>query len=344
MATENTSDPQNNTEPTVVHPVPVPVEPQKERSIFVPLILGGAFAAALGFFGSELGLIGGDTSAETERLQSEITEHEKRLVAQNARIKELETLEPTVDLGPITALEQQLSVLSDRLTDLENRPVVVNEGGQVVDTSAIERQLAALQADIAAQRQDIEAQRAEMDRQISEARSVEEATAEAAKTASAQAILVRIFGALDAGQPFESDLQDLQALDVAQVPDALSTVSADGVRTLSALQEDFPPAARAALTIARDAGEDDSAAGLGGFLKRQLGARSVEPREGDDPDAVLSRVEAAVKSGDMATALQELDGLSDSTGEPLAEWRAALESRNAAYRAAESLSQQLASE
>ncbi|MGB0440740.1 MAG: molybdopterin-binding protein, partial [Paracoccaceae bacterium] len=46
---------------------------------------------------------------------------------------------------------------------------------------------------------------------------------------------------------------------------------------------------------------------LGAFLKTQLGARSLEPREGDDPDAVLSRMEAAAREGRFGDVEAEAD-------------------------------------
>ena len=55
--------------------------------------------------------------------------------------------------------------------------------------------------------------------------------------------------------------------------------------------------------------EDGVMGGLGAFLQNQLGGRSVVPREGDDPDAVLSRVGAAVEAGDLSTALTEIESL-----------------------------------
>lgn len=326
-------------DPVLVHPMPVPVEPQEKRSIFLPLVLGGIIAAVIGFLASELELIGGNTNAETQQLRVELAAQADQLEAQNAVIKALETRAPVVDLGPLTTLEdsvdQRFATIAARLAEMENRPVVVNEVGQVVDTDAIERELAALETDI-------QSQRDEISRLISDARTVEEATTQAANTASAQAALIRIISAIESGQPFDGALQELASLDVIEVPDALGSVSAEGVATLTNLQSDFPDGARAALGAARANPEGDSAAGgLGGFLKRQLGARSVAPREGDDPDAVLSRAEAAVRGGDLGAALSELDGLSEETAAPLADWRAAAEARNAALVAAETLSQRL---
>jgi hypothetical protein len=77
------------------------------------------------------------------------------------------------------------------------------------------------------------------------------------------------------------------------------------------------------------------------FVERQLGARSVVPRDGDSADAVLSRVEAAVSAGRLNEALTELEALPDSARAALADWEAAAKARAAALSAAEALAQSL---
>ena len=99
-------------------------------------------------------------------------------------------------------------------------------------------------------------------------------------------------------------LMDELAAGGVTVPDALSAPAKEGVADPGvALRSSFAPAARTALADARDA---DKTTGLVAFLQRQTGARSVTPQEGDSPDAVLSRAEAALAGGDVAAALSEL--------------------------------------
>ena len=124
-----------------------------------------------------------------------------------------------------------------------------------------------------------------------------------------------------------------------EVPAALSDVAADGVAQLSTLQAEIPDAARAALAAAR-ATETDG--GLGGFLKRQLGARSVAPREGDDPHAVLSRLEAAVREGRLDAALAEAEALPSEAQAAMQDWIDAAQARVDAQSATEALVQRVA--
>ncbi|MCP4819359.1 MAG: hypothetical protein GY883_09225, partial [Shimia sp.] len=75
--------------------------------------------------------------------------------------------------------------------------------------------------------------------------------------------------------------------------------------------------------------------------KNQLGARSVEAKEGGSTDAILSRAEAALRGGQLATALVELEGLADAPKSVIADWRAQAETRLAATQAAEAMAQAL---
>ena len=74
-------------------------------------------------------------------------------------------------------------------------------------------------------------------------------------------------------------------------------------------------------------------------MQRQLGARSVEPRAGDDPDAILSRAEAAVSTGQLQQALDELAALPDAAKPALADWIDSAQRRIAAKQAATALMQ-----
>ena len=87
------------------------------------------------------------------------------------------------------------------------------------------------------------------------------------------------------------------------------------------MQQLFPAAARDGLAAAL---RDDSAAPSGGlftnFLRAQTGARSLEPRPGNDPDAVLSRAGDAVQRGEIAAALTELQAFPPAGREAMADW------------------------
>ena len=346
--------------PAPVHqPVPVAPPAEKSRSIFLPLVLGGIIAGGLGYAASEYRVFGGADEDPTAALRAELT-------AQQERIAALEAVEapeiPTVDLTPIetqlgdvesgiadvqtglTDMQAGLDGLDTRIVALEERPVVVAAEG--VDAEAIGQAAAAAAAnaytaELETLQASVKSQRDEISALLNDAKDVEEAAAQAAVVANGQAAIAKIVSAIDAGQPFDGPFAELQALDIGDLDPALGDVAADGVSSLSALQDGFPDQARAALATARASGAEDGQQGLGGFLKRSLGARSVAPREGNDPDAVLSRAEAAIKSGDLNTTLTELDALPEEAQAAIADWRTAADARVAARAAADALAQRL---
>ncbi|MGC1494908.1 MAG: hypothetical protein WA790_03800 [Sulfitobacter sp.] len=313
---------------------PRPPEPEKSGSIFWPLLIGGALAAVMGFVASEMNVLG--TRSDTSDLRAAISK-------QQIQITELANAEPktpNIEFPALDALTADLAELSKtvtaidvRLTEVEKRPI--SEGSSsTAAVAAYERELQALQASV-------EKQLSEIEGLLDNALSVEEATAEASRKATLQGALTRITAAINGGKPFASALSELEANGMGDTPQALAGVADSGVVTLINLQSRFPNVARAALSSARAVGSDDVEGGVGGFLRRQLGARSVAPREGTDPDAVLSRVEAAVRDGRLTDALAEIDTLPEPSQNAMQDWIVDARARQAAEAAAEDLSQRL---
>lgn len=222
--------------------------------------------------------------------------------------------------------------LEGRIGNLEAAPDVVP-----APDPALEGRLAAAEAALAAIRAEFAglatapggvteaALQAAVDKAMAEwaaaeaGRSAAVVSEDQAKAVQAAALEVIRAAALT-GAPYA---ESLAALGGVEVPEPLQRHAGTGMPTLAGLTEAFPEAARAALDASLRATADDSLTGrLLGFLRVQTGARSLEPREGSDPDAVLSRAEAAVKAGDVARALTELGALPP---EGLAEMKAWLD-------------------
>ncbi len=319
--------------PTKTPPPVTPVaEPEKRGSVFWPMLFGGIIAGGIGFAVAEYDLLEQAGLRPADTSQSNLSD---TIAAQEARIKALEETDPApapTDDAALQEVQALVAELATRVDDLGNRPAT--EAPAPVDTSAFEEELAALQSSV-------ETQRDEIQRLLDNALSVEEATAQAAQAATLQSALGRIVSAVTTGQPFEAEIADLKANGIQDVPPALADTAATGVVTAANLQDRFPDAARASLAAARAASPDVDGGGIGGFFKQQLGARSVAPRDGDDPDAILSRAEAAMRDGRLADALAEVKALPPEAKEPLSEWLSDAQARHDAQDAVQTLTQRL---
>lgn len=373
VAGDATGDsPARDTPPPTPMPPPPPAPPQRQerQGGFVPLVLGGVIAAGIGYGAAYMGWLptmAGDDDQATA-IASALQGQSDTLAALQAQVAELAAATPDapeVDLSPvldqiaglatrIDGTTSGLETLAARVTTLEDRPVF--SGDINTDTAAaletatrLEVELEAERAAAAARAADLAAEAeaaatAAAEAEADAAAAIAEAQAEAQAAmarAEAEAALGQVQVALETGAPFAEPLAALAA--VTDVPEGLAAAADTGVPSLDALQSAFPALARAALprALQETAGEDLTDR-LGAFVMGQIGGRSVEPRDGDDPDAVLSRIEAAVRSGDLATALTEIAALPEGAQAELAPWVADIEARAGAVAGLDALSAALA--
>lgn len=316
----------------------------------LPMLLGGLVAGGIGFGAAYFGLMntGGDTlTALRDQVAARSSETSERLDSLSADIQDLTAgpdmstfeqaqaelrggLDKTAE--QIANLQAQMSGLETRITELEKRPVTSAASDTAV--AAYERELQGLQAEMAKQREEIAAKVA----QVQEQRQDAEATEQAAKQ---RAALSRIRTALDNGQAYAPALAELEATGLTADP-ALGRLAKDGVPTLAELQTSYPDAARNALAASRKGAQAaGEGGGFSGFLRSQLGMRSLTPREGNDPDAVLSRAEHALSQGNLETAMSEIGALPEAGRDAMADWVERAENRKQALAAMETLAGQI---
>lgn len=241
--------------------------------------------------------------------------------------------------GTLTAIGEELAGFDSRLTAIEKAPMANALSPESI--AAYERELDALRQSVTDQQAALEAQRTEIQAMTTEALQAEANSEDNAALAASRAALAEVTALVQTGKPFAGPLSVLTANGVA-IPEALSAAAADGVPTLATLAGEFPDLARKALSAARRSGEpDETGGGFGAFLQKQLGARSVTPQEGNDADAVLSRAEAAVNTGDLETALTEIEALPDAAKAELAGWLVQAGAQRDAVAAIATLSQDL---
>ena len=138
------------------------------------------------------------------------------------------------------------------------------------------------------------------------------------------------------GTPYKTSLDNIERILGLKAPDILRNLAETGIPTMKNLTESFPEFSRLALSADRNEKETEDFKFLT-FLKSQFQARSTIPRQGSDPDAVLSRSEAFLKSNDLEKSLFELtqlDGVASKVMEP---WRISAENRIESLLAVEQL-------
>lgn len=340
---------------------PPPARQKGGAGTLIAMLMGGAIAAGAGFGLSRL-VPEGWPIQSTAALESQIAAQAERIDALSANLAEITATDPVAPLrdavstlaaeagalrAGLTAVEGTLATLSaaptadlgaleDRLAALESLAPAgaLPDGAALADLSGA---IAALRAELDAQKAAVAdmsgrvdaaaaAAQAELEATRADAERLRAEAEEAARLAALRAALGRVQAAADSGAPFAEPIAELSAAGV-DVPADLVT-NAEGLPTLAALQEGFAEPARAALRASLDHGAGETLTErVTVFLRNQTGARSLTPREGADPDAILSRAEAALREGDLAGALAELGTLPETGQAQMAPWIAQVQIR-----------------
>ncbi|MEM9343003.1 MAG: hypothetical protein AAGA87_08160 [Pseudomonadota bacterium] len=318
--------------------------------LIAAMLLGGAVSAALGFVAARYvdaneEVVEGPTAEGNAALLAEQSAALEAALAEIDALKALDLEAPAKALvTPVDArvaqaterldfMSEQLGALTERVETIAMRPTATGINADEFDgaLSEFRDQLNAAISD--AQTEITEARE--------EATRISEDAFSAEQNAMVRAAWAQVTAALESGEAYADSLATLEEIGGVEVPPAIQEAADEGVPTLAALQQAFPAAARDALRDSRS----ETGAGMGdgfmSFLREQTGARSLSPRDGDDPDAVLSRAEAAVREGDIATALTEAQALPASGRDALAAWEALAQARSAALEAAAAVSAEL---
>lgn len=240
----------------------------------------------------------------TSTVQDELSTLTSRVGAVESRLAEAQD-------GPATtadpALAEQLAALSARLDE-----IVAATGGEN-DTALV----AQLQTDLSALREEAANTRA----QLEEARAQVSALAQSTQdTAGAEAATIRlplIFSGLetafDSGRSYETELSALrQAVPGIVVPEALSARAATGLprpEMVAAQVQAALPDLLAGRPASADANWQEATAD---WFRGLVAMRPAGAVEGDTPDAMVARLEAAVARRDFVAAQRELAALPDT--------------------------------
>ena len=257
-------------------------------------------------------------NGQVARLQKEVGALATR-GALTAVENEVAALAKTVDALPPGATKEELAALAKRVTRLEAG------GGAASGGSATPAEVATINDRID---QVQTALKALGDRVAALEGKVSAGPSDSALAARAIAV-VALRRAIDEGVPFASDLDLAAALglpagDVAE----LKPFADKGVPTKAALTGEFPKVGDAIVAATTKANPN------AGFFERLIASarslvtvRPTGPVAGNDPAAIVSRMQAAVEAGDFAKALQERDSLPAAGKDASAAWAAAAKDR-----------------
>lgn len=150
--------------------------------------------------------------------------------------------------------------------------------------------------------------------------------------------MLQLRDAIRGSGPYEEPLRMLQNLtgedaELAAVITPLERRAPAGLPSIADLQAGFPDVARRIAAIELGEEGEGWSAGVLRRLSEAVNLRPVGLVEGDQPTAVAARAEVKLNDGDLAGALEELNGLSGAAAEAAAAWRSDAEARIAANQA-----------
>lgn len=310
---------------------------------------------------AEIARMQADFSAKIADLDAQIkalTEREQKAADTSGFEKDIDSLK--------AALAETKAGLSDRLAEAESRlqtavadldaaraklgESLTVAGGQLGDTAGaiaaqyraevdslkaqIDAQVKA-NADLAEKLQDVSDKATT---QLTEARDkvteLASTAVDTVKNADMSVAVTRLQAAIETGKSYADLLAQIAKDAAVDIPEALLKPADQGVTPLLQLQQEFPEAARKGLkaSIKAEAG-DGIGNKLVAFVEAQLGARSLEEKPGDDPDAVLSRAEAALNRGQLQESVDLVRKLPAEGIAAMSGWLSKAEARLAAYQA-----------
>ncbi|MCB1502981.1 MAG: hypothetical protein KDK07_24930 [Bauldia sp.] len=331
---EAASSPSVVTAPGPVSPFPPRIErPKTDWSSAGRLIAAGVFGGAIatvlgilyhasGIIPTRADLVAADAVRKAEAVEERVARFETRLAALETATAPLPALSEKV-----TSLEKLEETNRSRIENLENAMPVAGGGsgeGTVIALGPIESRLAATETTLTTLGTRLDT----LTSRVDELATRPPPAVESERAARAIAIGLLRQGAAS-GESFAVDLAMLKALgldgdDVA----ALEPLAKRGAPTVPQLQSTFPPVADAILAATADVDPD------AGFIDRLVAfgsglvsIRPTTPIAGDTPEAIVSRMQAAVDDADLAAALDERQKLPEAGQAVSATWAASASDR-----------------
>ncbi len=328
-------------------------------ALVVAAVIGGVIATVLGILYHASGVVPTRSETVAREALGKVEELGATVVALDKRLATIESRPAGSDGADLAALSDKLAAVASlqaenrvRIEKLEAMPAPPasapggdGSGGAAVAAALddLKARLAKLETDVASGADTASAVSALTERVAALESSTKDLGSQVAALAarpaeSERAARAAAIGMLqqagEKGGPFTADLAMLKALGLDEADlAALAPLAAKDTPSVATLQGQFPAVADAILvatsSLGSDAGFFDRLAAFGRGL---VTVRPTTPVSGDTSEAVVSRMQAAVDSGDLAKALTERGALPPEGQTASADWAQAAQDRVAIDR------------
>jgi len=320
------SDPFSSEATPPDEPAPTVETPAEKRSpLLIPAVVGALAAlliSGLVLVLQSAGILSVPRLAVTDRNLGTL---EASLSGIQQRVSSLEQADSGAAASDLDALSRRIdeansagSALDARLRLVETALAALDGQSTPSDFDALATRVKALEDSIATIRTDLSTIAGRLDTV-----AAQEATRTESNKAARMVVAESFRQAASGSGPFAAEL-DLVAGLLPGNPDVatLTPLAARGVPSSNDIAAAFPAIARAVLSAAPVAAPEQSGM-IGQILslgQSLVTIRSTEPMAGDDPMAIVSRMEAALARKELVGAMAEYDALPSSAKTASADW------------------------
>ncbi len=303
------------------------------------LVVGGAYLALTHDIPG-LSLTDPGTRRQIQKLQDRTAEIDRTLRSSSGNAysasgsgsapEGLNELQARVDgiVNAARGLDETVQSLSQRLEAVEQRA-----GGRPAKD--------AIQAELAGQIAPLTQRLASLERDLEAISRTQNERQSDARTAALTLALTNLKRAIGDGRPFSAELAAVENLSTLKLPvSQLAPYKEGGVLSMAELQRDFAAASQKALqSYYRGKGNSF----MGEVFSRAKAAIQIKPADGkgDTPEAILGRMDNALKAGNLRDALTEAAALDGPAQEEMQSWLGKAQQRATAEEALRKTDQEL---
>ncbi len=309
-------------------------------------LIGGVVTAGSAYYASKQEIPGFSFTDPGTRLR--IAELEERTASLESALRAMPRAAPEAAYQPSSSGPEGLNELRSRLDSLVDATrgfdATLQSLAQRVD--AVEHRPGggetkeAVRAEIASQTAPLQQRLVTAERELEGLTRAQSERQSDARTASLTLALTNLKRAISDGRPFPAELAAVETLSPAKLPiSQLAAYKNEGVATLAALQNEFNDASSKTIEAFYS---NKSNGFMGEVLSRAKSAIQVRPSgsTGDSVEAILGRMSAALKSGDLKGALVEGANL-QSPPQQMMDWFGKAQARVTADEAIRKTDQEL---